>query len=83
MELPHGFSWDVDGYFVERLPAQMVPSYTRLDTQVTWKIRERTTLSVVGQNLLMDHHFEFDDFLQVVNSTQVKRGAYAKMTWEF
>ncbi len=83
VELPHGFSWDVDGYFVERLPAQMVPSYTRLDTQVTWKIRERTTLSVVGQNLLMDHHFEFDDFLQVVNSTQVKRGAYAKMTWEF
>ena len=83
VELPRGFAWDVNGYFVERLPAQLVASYTRLDTQLTWKIRERTTFSVVGQNLLRDHHLEFNDFLQIVNSTQMKRAVYAKLTWEF
>jgi iron complex outermembrane receptor protein len=83
VELPRGLSWDVNGYFVERLPAQGVASHTRLDTQLTWRFWERAELSVVGQNLLRDHHLEFNDFLQSVNSSQVKRSAYAKVTWEF
>jgi hypothetical protein len=37
----------------------------------------------VGQNLLQDHHGEFNDFLQSVNSSLVKRSAYAKITWQF
>lgn len=41
MELPRGFSLDANAYFVERLPAQFIPSYTRLDTQLTWKLAER------------------------------------------
>jgi hypothetical protein len=40
-------------------------------------------LSVVGQNLLRDHHVEFNDAFQSVNSSQVKRSAYAKLTWQF
>ncbi len=83
VELPKGFSWDLNTYFVGRLPAQQVASYTRVDTQVTWKFRERASFSVVGQNLLQDHHYEFNDMLQSVNSSQVKRSAYAKLTWEF
>jgi iron complex outermembrane receptor protein len=83
VEFPHGLSWDVNGYFVGRLPEQMVASYTRLDTQLTLKIRQHAAFSVVGQNLLSDHHLEFNDLQQVVNSSQVKRGAYARLTWEF
>jgi hypothetical protein len=33
--------------------------------------------------LLRDHHAEFNDPLQSVNSSQVKRSAYAKFTWRF
>jgi iron complex outermembrane receptor protein len=83
VELWRGFAWDANAYFVGRLPAQMVASYTRLDTQLTWRLRESVGLSLVGQNLLRDHHVEFNDAFQSVNSSQVKRSAYAKLTWQF
>jgi iron complex outermembrane receptor protein len=83
VELSHGLSWDANAYFVGRLTAQAVPSYTRVDTQLAWKISERVTLSAVGQNLLKDHHLEFNDMFQAVNSSQVKRSAYAKLAWRF
>jgi iron complex outermembrane receptor protein len=82
-EMSRGFAWDANGYFVGRLPAQFVASYTRLDTQLTWRLAERVELSVVGQNLLTDHHVEFNDQLQSINSSQVKRSAFAKITWQF
>jgi iron complex outermembrane receptor protein len=83
LELSGGLAWDASAYFVGRLPAQFVASYTRLDTQLTWKLAERVELSLTGQNLLRDHHTEFNDPFQAVNSSQVKRSAYAKLTWQF
>jgi iron complex outermembrane receptor protein len=83
LELSSGLAWDVSAYFVGRLPAQFVASYTRLDTQLTWKLAERVELSLTGQNLLRDHHVEFNDQFQAVNASQVKRSAYAKLTWQF
>jgi len=83
VELPRGFSWDANAYFVDSLPVQPEPSYTRLDTQVGWRLAERIELNLVGQNLLHDHHAEFNDFEQSINSSLVKRSAYAKITWQF
>jgi len=83
VELPRGFSWDTNAYFVDSLPVQSVPSYTRLDTQLSWRLAERVELNLVGQNLLQDHHEEFSNFLQSINSSLVKRSAYAKITWQF
>jgi len=82
-EMSRGLAWDTSGYFVGRLPAQFLASYTRLDTQFTWRLAERVELSLVGQNLLTDHHVEFNDQLQSINSSQVKRSAFAKITWQF
>jgi iron complex outermembrane recepter protein len=82
-ELPRNFAWDANAYFVGRLPAQGVPSYTRLDTQLTWRLQKSMRLSFVGQNLLRHHHIEFNDAFQSVNSSQVKRSAYAKLTLLF
>lgn len=81
LELARGLTWDANAYFVDRLPAAPLPAYTRLDTQLTWRAGESVDLSVVGQNLLQNHHFEFNDFQQSVNSSQIKRSAYAKLTW--
>jgi iron complex outermembrane receptor protein len=82
-ELTHGLAWDANAYFVGRLPAQFVSSYTRLDTQLSWRLAERMELYLVGQNLLRDHHVEFNDTFQSVNSSQIKRSVYAKITWQF
>lgn len=70
-----GASGDMNAYFVVRLANQAVPSQIRLDTQPSLKISETGTLNAVGQNLLRDHHLEFNDFLQAVNSSQNKRSA--------
>jgi iron complex outermembrane receptor protein len=83
VELSHGLSWDASAYFVSALPVQGVASYTRIDTQLKWKFAERADFSVVGQNLLRDHHLESLDALTLVNSSLIKRSAYAKFTWRF
>ena len=83
VELSKKFAWDTNAYFVGPLPTQFVPSYTRLDSQMTWRLAERLSFSVTGQNLIKDHHVEFNDQFQSVNSTQVKRSVYAKFTWRF
>lgn len=74
---------DATSYFVDRLPSPMIASHSRVDTQLTWRIAERMSLSFVGQDLLRDHHVEFNDPLQSVNSSQIKRSAYAKFTRRF
>jgi iron complex outermembrane receptor protein len=83
VELSRGISWDANAYFVGPLPIESVPSYTRLDTQVRWKLGERIELNLVGQNLLKDHHAEFNNVLQSINSSLIKRSTYAKLTWQF
>lgn len=83
MDLPFGIGWDASIYFVGSLPTQFVPSFARFDTQLTLRISEGVQLSLVGQNLLSDHHLEFNDDLAIVNPAQVKRSAYAKITWKF
>jgi len=83
VDLSQTLKWDTSAYFVDRLIAQDVPSYTRLDSGLTWRWKEGVSLSVMGQNLLRDHHLEFADFSGATQSTLVKRSAYAKITWRF
>jgi iron complex outermembrane recepter protein len=83
LELARGFSWDASAQFVDRLTAQPVPSYTRVDTQLNWRWKERFSLSLVGQNLAEDHHIEFIDPVGATRSTEIKRGAYGKVAWTF
>jgi len=83
VDLSHGLSWDASANFVSELPIQGVASYTRIDTQLRWKLAERAEISLVGQNLLQDHHLESMDALTLVNSSLIKRSAYAKFIWHF
>jgi iron complex outermembrane receptor protein len=81
--LPGQFQFDVSGYFVGRLPAQNVPSYTRLDAGMTWEPGERFSFSLVGQNLLQDHHLETTNPDLIIQSNLMKRSGYAKIVWHF
>ena len=83
LELSPHWNWDASVYFVGRLPALNIPSYTRLDTGLTWKIGKQLSLSIVGQNLLREHHLEASGADQIVVSSVVKRSAYAKFTWQY
>jgi outer membrane receptor protein involved in Fe transport len=81
--LPRQFSWDTSVYFVDRLVSPSIASYTRLDSGLTWQWKEHLSLGLYGQNLLQDHHLEFQDFGGTINSSLMKRSAYAKITWHF
>jgi iron complex outermembrane receptor protein len=79
----HNVAWDTSAYFVGRLSDPKIPSYTRLDTGLTWHCREGLSISIVGQNLLKDRHLEFIEPTGATTSTVIKRSAYAKFTWQF
>jgi hypothetical protein len=83
IDLFHDLSWNANAYFVSALPSDGVHSYTRVDTQLTWKFAERAAFSVTAQNLLRDHHLESNDAVTSVNNGLVKRSAYGKIAWRF
>jgi iron complex outermembrane receptor protein len=83
LALAHGLAWDASGYFVGRLTDPIEPSYTRLDTGLSWELGEGVGLSLVGQNLLRNRHQEFVDTTGSADTTLIKRSAYAKVEWRF
>ncbi len=83
VELSKHWQWNASAYFVGRLVAPAVPSYTRLDTNVIWQPRKEFSISLVGQNLVSDHHLEYLGPDQTEQSSLTKRSAYAKITWQF
>lgn len=83
LNLRRGLGWDANGYFVGRLAALSVPSYTRLDSSLTWQAGERLSFSAVGQNLLRDHHMEYSGPDSSVQSGLIRREAFARVTWSF
>jgi iron complex outermembrane receptor protein len=88
-DLRQSLAWDVSGYFVNRLTNQgtsndqMIPAYTRLDTGITWKPLEELSISLFGQNLLRNDNIEFQDKFGSMESSQIRRSAYGKLTWRF
>jgi iron complex outermembrane receptor protein len=88
-DLPKNVALDAAAYSVGRLtnqgplPSVTIPAYTRLDVGLTWNPWEQTSFSLVGQNLLQDHHLEFEDVNGALQSSQIRRSAYAKVTWRF
>jgi len=83
VSLPKNLQWNVSAYFVNRIPAQSVPAYTRLDTGLTWRAGQRISISAVGQNLFSDHHLEYSGPNSTVLPGLMRRSAYAKISWSF
>lgn len=89
LDLQKDWSWDVSAYYVDPLTNQgfsgdvRIPGYTRLDTGLTWKPLEHVSFSVFGQNLLKNDHVEFEDFFGSMQSSEIRRSGYAKLTWQF
>jgi iron complex outermembrane recepter protein len=83
VDLWHGVTWDASAFFVGRLSSLGVPTYTRVDTGVSWRFAKDVTLSVVGQNLVRDHNMEYQNQSGLTQSTLTKRSVYAKLAWWF
>jgi iron complex outermembrane receptor protein len=65
--------------YVDDLPARSLDAYTTLDARLAWRPRTQIELALVGQNLLSPRHAEFP--AGGGETIQVRRGAYAEVTW--
>jgi iron complex outermembrane receptor protein len=82
LDFPRHIQFDTMARFVDDLPSVGIPSYFSLDVRLGWQPTPNLDLSLVGQNLLDDHHPEFaqSTFTQ---ATEVPRGVYGKVTWRY
>jgi iron complex outermembrane receptor protein len=80
VDLSGALSLDGTFRYVSDIVNQQVPEYGELDLRLGWKPAPRLELSVVGQNLLHDHHVEFGT---PGAHSEIKRGAYGSFEWHF
>jgi iron complex outermembrane receptor protein len=57
-----------------------IDAYSELDVRLAWRASEQVELSLVGQNLLHDHHLEFGT---PQTRGEIERGVYGKAAWRF
>ncbi len=84
MDLRRDLEFDLGVRYVDDLPSKSVESYLTLDARLGWKPKRHVELSIVGQNLLDEHHLEFGmpNFILTV-PTEVRRGVYGKIEYRF
>jgi iron complex outermembrane receptor protein len=78
-DLPKGVSVDLLYRYVSALPGQAIRAYSSADVALGWNVSRQFRLSAVGQNLLQPHHAEFGTDPGPL--VEIKRGAYAQITW--
>jgi iron complex outermembrane recepter protein len=81
MELAAGLRW-VDTLHTNNGPTSgTVPSYIELESRLAWHANDRLELSVVGQNLLHDHHPEYG--FPDPSRPEIERSVYGKFAWRY
>jgi iron complex outermembrane recepter protein len=61
--------------------ARTVPDYAELDVRLAWAPTRAWELSLVGQNLLHDHHPEFG--IPSPGRVEIERSVYGKVVWRY
>jgi iron complex outermembrane receptor protein len=82
LSLPRGWQVDALWSYIGALNSVDVPGYSRFDVRVGASLRRGLDLSVVGHNLLDEHHREFDGFEGVLLS-QARRSGAVTLTVSF
>ncbi len=75
MNLPGGFQFDVSLRYLSDLPTTHTPDYFTFDARLAWVYKQWGEISLVGQHLGQDRHYEF------IN--QIPRSVYGKVLCRF
>ena len=78
-DLPAALEGDAVFRYVGTLPHPPVPGYAELTLRLGWR-RGPVELSIVGDNLLHDHHPEFGNLSP---REEYRRSAFGQLTWRF
>jgi len=89
VDLPRHMAWEtsirwVDALHLDNGPTGgpvvgLVPSYWECDSKLSWHPTNRLELSVVGQNLLHDHHVEYG--YPAPTREGIERSVFGKIAW--
>lgn len=84
MDISKNVEFDLWLRYVSDLPALNVPGYLTLDARLGWQPTKNFDISLVGQNLLDNHHPEFGNpkFIPAIPS-EIERSFFLKLTWRF
>jgi iron complex outermembrane recepter protein len=80
LDLRAHLQFDFGFRHVGQIANQAVPAYSELDGRLGWQATKTLEWSIVGQNLLHDHHAEFG---APATRKEIERGAYVKLAWRF
>jgi iron complex outermembrane receptor protein len=81
VELDAGLRW-VDKLHINNGPTLgTVPSYFELDARLGWNPTKRLEFSIVGQNLLHNHHAEYG--FPGPTQEEIERSVYGKVAWHY
>ena len=74
--------WECDAEFryVSPITNQIVPGYSEADFRVGWNPSATWEISVIGKNLLHNHHPEFN---APGSRREIERSVYTKASWRF
>lgn len=87
MDLPGDLELDCGGRWVDTIhnisgtTVGTVPSYIEMDARLGWHPIQNLELSLVGQNLLQDHHPEYG--FPSPTREEITRSGYGRVTWQF
>jgi len=81
LELDAGLRWVGTLHNNNGATLGTVPSYFELDVRLGWRPTKNLELSIVGQNLLHDHHAEYG--FPSPAREEIERSVYGKVTWQF
>jgi iron complex outermembrane receptor protein len=80
LDLPGHWEFDTDFHYVASIANQSVPAYGEMDVRLGWQPLPQLELSLVGQNLLHNHHPEFGT---VPTRQEIERSVYGKAVWRY
>jgi iron complex outermembrane receptor protein len=87
VDLPQDFQFDAQFRHLTAITKQPsitsgagIPGYSELDARIGWRGWKQAEVSIVGQNLLHNHHAEFGP---PSARGEIRRSVYAKIAWGF
>ncbi len=80
LDLPGHLQLDSGFRYVSHIANQRIPAYGELDVRLAWNPTPSVELSLIGQNLLHDHHAESGS---PGSRVEIERSVYAKVLCRF
>jgi iron complex outermembrane receptor protein len=80
LDLSNHWEFDTDFRYIASIANQSVPAYGEMDVRLGWQPLPQWELSVVGQNLLHNHHPEFGT---ATTRQEIERSVYGKAVWRY